>query len=98
MTIELQTPWTVRGRTNPAGALLATPCDDFLKGRRDLAVLFEPAPATLLAGYTWTRRHLVLNVLVASGSVRPAVRFSLWQWPNADAIASVSGPDRSWQP
>ncbi|HWP99762.1 MAG TPA: prolyl oligopeptidase family serine peptidase [Vicinamibacterales bacterium] len=63
MTIELRTPWTVGGRTYPAGALLAARFDDFLRGRRDLTVLFEPTPTTSLAGYTWTRHHLVLNVL-----------------------------------
>ena len=37
--------------------------DDFLAGKRDFDVLFEPTERTSLAGYTWTRNHLVLNVL-----------------------------------
>ncbi len=63
LTIELRTPWTVGGRTYPAGALLATRFDDFMQGRRDFTVLFEPTSTSSLAGYSWTRHHLILNVL-----------------------------------
>ena len=63
LTVELRTPWTVGGRTFPAGALLVAQFDEFMAGKRDLKVLFEPTPRTSLAGYTWTRNHLILNVL-----------------------------------
>jgi prolyl oligopeptidase len=63
LIIELRTPWTVDGRTYPAGALLAAPFDDFLRGKRELTLLYEPTPTSSLAGYSWTRHHLILNVL-----------------------------------
>jgi prolyl oligopeptidase len=63
MTVELRTPWTVNGRTWPGGALLVTRFDDFMAGQRDFASLFEPTPNSSLAGATWTRNHLILNVL-----------------------------------
>ena len=46
-----------------AGSLLAAPVEDFLAGSRRLTVLFEPTTSASLAGSTWTRHHLVLNVL-----------------------------------
>jgi prolyl oligopeptidase len=63
LTVELRTPWTVGGKTYPAGALLAARFDDFMKGKREMSVLYEPTPRSSLAGYTWTRHHLILNVL-----------------------------------
>ncbi|HEX5580681.1 MAG TPA: prolyl oligopeptidase family serine peptidase, partial [Gemmatimonadaceae bacterium] len=63
LTLELREPWTVNGRTYAAGSLLAARFDDYMAGKRDLEVLFEPTETTSLAGYTWTLDHLVLNVL-----------------------------------
>ncbi|WP_277212994.1 prolyl oligopeptidase family serine peptidase [Isoptericola croceus] len=63
LLVELREDWTVAGRTYPGGSLLATPVDAFLAGSRDLTVLFAPTPATSLVGATWTRHHLVVNVL-----------------------------------
>jgi prolyl oligopeptidase len=63
LTLQLRDPWTVGGKTYPSGALLATRFDDFMAGKRDFAVLFEPTERTSLESFTWTRTHLVLNVL-----------------------------------
>jgi prolyl oligopeptidase len=63
LLVELRTPWAVAGSTYAAGALLAARFDGFMAGKREFAVLFEPAANTSLAGYNWTRRHLILNVL-----------------------------------
>ncbi|HET6612789.1 MAG TPA: prolyl oligopeptidase family serine peptidase [Kofleriaceae bacterium] len=61
LTIELRTPWTVAGTTYPAGALLAAKFDAFMKGKRELTVLFEPDGKTFLSSMSWTRHHLLLN-------------------------------------
>ena len=63
LLVELRDDWTVEGTTYRSGSLLATGFDDFLAGGRDLTVLFEPDGSTSLAGATWTKSHLVLNVL-----------------------------------
>ena len=63
LTLELREPWTVDGTEYAAGSLLAARFDDYMAGRRDLHVLFQPTATTSLAGHTWTRDHLVLNVL-----------------------------------
>jgi prolyl oligopeptidase len=63
MTVELRTPWSVGGRTYPAGALIATRFDDFMQGERDFTAVYEPTPQSSLAGASWTRNRLVLNVL-----------------------------------
>lgn len=63
MLVRLRDDWTLGGTTYLAGSLLAAPFDDFMAGSRDLTVLFEPTPTTSLSGITWTRNHLVLNVL-----------------------------------
>ncbi|MDQ3039847.1 MAG: S9 family peptidase, partial [Pseudomonadota bacterium] len=63
LTLETREPWTVGGNTYPAGSLLAANFDAFMAGKRDFDVLFTPTDKTSLAGYTWTRNHVVLNVL-----------------------------------
>lgn len=63
LTLELRDPWTVGGKTYAAGSLLATRFDDFMAGKREFDVLFEPTETASLAGFAWTRHHLVLNVL-----------------------------------
>lgn len=63
LILELREPYTAGGRTFPAGSLIATNFDAFMKGGRDFDVLFEPGERTSLAGYTITKNHLVLNVL-----------------------------------
>jgi prolyl oligopeptidase len=63
LTVELREPWEVDGKTYKAGALLATRFDDFMSGKRKFDVLFEPTDSTSLAGTTWTKNHVVLNVL-----------------------------------
>ncbi|SDG61556.1 prolyl oligopeptidase family serine peptidase [Dyella sp. 333MFSha] len=63
LLIELRTAWTVGGKTYPSGALLAAKFDDFMAGKRDLTVLFTPDEHSSLAGHSWTRHHLILNVM-----------------------------------
>jgi prolyl oligopeptidase len=61
--IEPRSDWTVGGHTYKAGSLLAANFDDFMAGKRDITVLFEPTGTTALDGYSWTRHHLILNVM-----------------------------------
>ena len=63
LTLELREPWTVGGKTYKAGSLLVAKFDDFMAGKREFDVLFEPTDRTSLASFTFTRHHLVLNVL-----------------------------------
>jgi prolyl oligopeptidase len=63
LLIEPRSDWQVGGRTDPAGSLLAADFDGYVAGRRDITVLFEPSGTTALSGYSWTRHHLILNVM-----------------------------------
>jgi prolyl oligopeptidase len=63
LTLELRGPWSVGGQEYAAGSLLVAKFDDFMAGKREFDVLFAPTERTSLASYTWTRNHLVLNVL-----------------------------------
>ena len=61
--IALRTPWTVGGKTWPAGALLVADLERFLQGERQFDLLFEPGERKSLAGFTPARHHLLLNEL-----------------------------------
>ncbi|MEN1960587.1 prolyl oligopeptidase family serine peptidase [Luteimonas sp. MJ246] len=61
--LELREPWEVGGKTYKAGSMLVAKFDDFMAGKREFEVLFEPTDTTSLAGSSFTKNHLVLNVL-----------------------------------
>ncbi len=61
--LELRDDWTVGGKTYPAGALLATDFEGFLKGERRFDVLFEPTDRKSLAGFSPTLGHVLVNEL-----------------------------------
>ncbi|MDQ2881040.1 MAG: prolyl oligopeptidase family serine peptidase [Actinomycetota bacterium] len=63
LLIELRSDWAI-GQTYPAGCLLVTDFDEFMaRGAGELRVLFTPDEHTSLAGYSWTRHHLILDVM-----------------------------------
>ncbi len=63
LLLTLRTPWTVGGKTWPGGALLAAPLDGYIAGKRDLAMLFEPAPNKSLREVAHLKSALVVNEL-----------------------------------
>ncbi|HSW11349.1 MAG TPA: prolyl oligopeptidase family serine peptidase [Solimonas sp.] len=63
LLLNLREPWQVGGKTYAAGALLAARFDDWMAGKREPTLLFEPDQRSSLAGYSWTRHHLLLNVM-----------------------------------
>ena len=63
LLLELREPYAAGGRTYAAGTLIATHFDAFMAGKRDFSVLFAPTDHAALAGYAWTKDHLVLNVM-----------------------------------
>lgn len=63
LLVELRDAWRTSGKTWPAGSLIVTRFDDFMAGKGEFRALFTPSDTTALAGFEWTRNHLVLNVL-----------------------------------
>jgi len=63
LVVKPRTAWTIGGKTIPAGALVATRLDPFLAGKLDLQLLFEPTATRSLDTHTFTKGHLILNVL-----------------------------------
>ena len=63
LLLELREPYEADGKTYKPGALIATNFDAFMAGKRSFVQLFEPTDSSSLAGYTWTRDYLVLNVM-----------------------------------
>jgi prolyl oligopeptidase len=63
LLLELRSNWEVGGRSFLSGSLIATDFEDFLAGGRDFDVLFTPTERSSLAGFSATKRHLLVNVL-----------------------------------
>jgi prolyl oligopeptidase len=100
LLVQPRTDWIVNGVTFPAGALLAAKFDDFMHGKRQLSALFTPNSTTSLAGYSWTRHHLMLNILDDVASRQEVLTPSTGEWkrkalPGAPALSTVevSGVD-----
>ncbi|HET6604456.1 MAG TPA: prolyl oligopeptidase family serine peptidase [Xanthomonadaceae bacterium] len=60
LLVEPKEDWTVGEHTWPQGALLVTGVDEYLAGKREFEVLYEPGPRKSLAGYEGTRDHLLV--------------------------------------
>lgn len=63
LLVELRSPWEVGGTTFPAGALITTPLDAFLRGERNFVALFSPNGRNALAGVTPTQTRVALTIL-----------------------------------
>lgn len=100
LLIEPRTDWTVGGQTFPGGSLLAARFDDFMAGQRALIPLFTPTGRSSLAGYSWTRNHLILNLLEDVASRQEVLTPGNGEWARAPlggtpelAASSASGID-----
>ncbi len=63
LAFELRDAWTVGGKTYPAGALLMTKLEPYLKGDRNLEMVFEPSATTALSSFGFTKDYAYINVL-----------------------------------
>lgn len=63
LMVNLRSAWEVGEHTYPAGSLITMKFDDFMAGKRDFTVLFEPAENNSLSGTSWTKNYLVLNIM-----------------------------------
>jgi prolyl oligopeptidase len=63
LMLELRKPWDSGEKKYAAGSLLVTNFDEFMAGKREFDVLFEPTDQTSLAGFSAMKDHVILNVL-----------------------------------
>jgi prolyl oligopeptidase len=61
--VQLRSEWKPGKKTYPAGALLVTNFNAFMKGDRNFDLLFEPGARKSLAGFSPTRHHVLVNEL-----------------------------------
>ncbi len=64
LLVFLHSDWEVEGVVHPTGALLAFDLAGFLAGDRGAHTLFAPDGRAFLQGFTATRHHVVLTVMV----------------------------------
>lgn len=63
LVVELREPWTVGGKTYSSGSLLVSKFDDFIAGKRNFDVAFEPSETTALSSFGYTKDYVFINVL-----------------------------------
>jgi len=83
MLIQPRSAWRVGDTTFPGGSLLATRFDDFMAGKRDLVALFTPSDTVSLASHSWTRHHLILNLLDDVSSQQEVLTPAAGEWKRA---------------
>jgi prolyl oligopeptidase len=72
LLVRIRDPWTVGGKTWPAGALLAIRFDGFMTGERDFHALYVPTERSSLDEFHTTRSAVLITEL---DNVRPR----LWE-------------------
>lgn len=80
LLLRLRSDWTLGGKTYPAGALVASRLDDYLAGKRDLDVLYEPGPRRSLSFYSPTQNAVLVNELDDVKSRSYALRYEGGRW------------------
>ena len=63
LAIKPRADSSVAGQTHKADTVLGIALADLLAGRREFAVLFEPAPRRAVQGFFWAAGKLVLSIL-----------------------------------
>ena len=63
LLVTLRTDWTTGGKTYPAGSLIATDFEAFLRGGRAFSTVFEPSERKSLVGLGATKNYFLLNEL-----------------------------------
>jgi prolyl oligopeptidase len=63
LIVRPRTDWTAAGSTYIAGSLLVIDLASFLGGDRSFGTVFAPDASTSLQSWSWTRDHLLLNLL-----------------------------------
>ncbi len=63
LLVQLRSQWEIGGKKYPEGSLIAIKFDDFMSGKRDFDILFEPTATTFLSSYEWTLNRLFLTTL-----------------------------------
>lgn len=55
LTLSPREDWTLNGKTYKAGSYLVADFDAWMRGKRDITVLFEPDAHTSLDAAVWTK-------------------------------------------
>ncbi|MFN9348255.1 MAG: prolyl oligopeptidase family serine peptidase [Planctomycetota bacterium] len=63
LLLELREPWTIQSETYSGGSLLVADLNEYLGGKRQFQVLFEPTESTALSSVTTTKDYVVINTL-----------------------------------
>jgi prolyl oligopeptidase len=101
LLLRLRSDWTVNGKTFVAGSLLAEDVDAYLRGARELSVLFQPTEITSLSSITATKHYLGLTELDNVHSKPYWLRFSHGEWKRTPMTAlafgtvNISGIDKN---
>ena len=77
LIVRLRSEWKIGQRSYPAGALIATPVQEFSDGKAAFDVLFAPTSRSALQNWSVTRNAIVLDVL-------ENVRSRIWMMTRAD--------------
>jgi len=75
-TLSLRSDWKVANTMYKAGSLLLTDLAGYMSGRREFKVLFEPSASTSLAGFDFSRNHVLVDIM-------DNVRSRLIEWTQA---------------
>jgi prolyl oligopeptidase len=61
--LELRKDWAVEGKTYKAGSFLTAPLKQWLRGEKNIQVLFEPTETSSLSRFSTTKDYLILSTL-----------------------------------
>jgi prolyl oligopeptidase len=94
--LRLRSDWTIDDRTYRAGALLAADFETYLRGQRQLAVVFEPTERKCLAGTSATKNRLIVNELENVRNKLYLLTRAAGQWTREKLDTPEFGSSDAW--
>ncbi len=90
LLISLRSDWQPAERSYEKGSLLGISLDDFLRGKRDFEILYQPTERSSFAGVAPTRDRLLLATLEKVKGRLTELRFSEGKWTRKEV--ALPGP------
>lgn len=97
LMVTLRSAWETGGSNYPAGSLIAINFNDFIKGERNFSLLYEPSENNSLSGASWTKNHLILNIMEDVKSKLVVLKPVDGEWKRMPFVGAPENVDaRAW--
>ncbi len=91
LIVDLNSDWTVNGKTFRQGSLISLNFTDLLQGRKNVYLIVEPDEFSSVSGLSYTENYLLINILKDVTGNLFVYQFEDGKWTNRKVDAPAYG-------